>query len=153
MKYVASFTDSKGKKITLKDSEKSKTITGFSFKSNSLEDNSIERDRNARCEFTFYGEKWYDGVSTTKENKRIYMEALCPYNNEKFRYVIHFLDANNMYEQKPCKLTDDVLIYKIFRVSHKSNEKKYIFLNSYYSRDDIEKYENIIYCSIIIYYI
>ncbi|MDO5150472.1 MAG: hypothetical protein Q4D76_13925 [Oscillospiraceae bacterium] len=56
MKYVASFTDSKGKKITLKDSEKSKTITGFSFKSNSLEDNSIERDRNARCEFTFYGE-------------------------------------------------------------------------------------------------
>ena len=95
-------------------------------------------------DYSFYGEKWYDGVSTTKENKRIYMEALCPYNNEKFRYVIHFLDANNMYEQKPCKLTDDVLIYKILRVSHKSNEKKYIFLNSYYSRDDIEKYEMVI---------
>ena len=69
------------------------------------------------------------------------MEALCPYNNEKFRYVIHFLDANNMYEQKPCKLTDDILIYKIFRVSNKSNKKKYICLNSYYSKDDIEKYE------------
>ena len=95
-------------------------------------------------DYSFYGEKWYDGVSTTKENKRVYMEALCPYNNEKFRYVIHFLDANNMYEQKPCKLTDDVLIYKIFRVSHKSNEKKYIFLNSYYSRDDTEKYEMVI---------
>ena len=74
-------------------------------------------------DYSFYGEKWYDGVSTTKENRRVYMEALCPYNNEKFRYVIHFLDANNMYEQKPCKLTDDVLIYKILRVSHKSNEK------------------------------
>ena len=95
-------------------------------------------------DYSFYGEKWYDGVSTTKENKRVYMEALCPYNNEKFRYVIHFLDANNMYEQKPCKLTDDVLIYKILRVSHKSNEKKYIFLNSYYSRDDIEKYEMVV---------
>ena len=95
-------------------------------------------------DYSFYGEKWYDGVSTTKENKRVYMETLCPNNNEKFRYVIHFLDANNMYEQKPCKLTDDILIYKIFRVSHKSNEKKYIFLNSYYSRDDIEKYETVI---------
>lgn len=95
-------------------------------------------------DYSFYGEKWYDGVSTTKENKRVYMEALCPYNNEKFRYVIHFLDANNMYEQKPCKLTDDILIYKIFRVSHKSNEKKYICLNSYYSKDDIEKYEMVI---------
>ena len=95
-------------------------------------------------DYSFYGEKWYDGVSTTKENKRVYMEALCPYNNEKFRYVIHFLDANNMYEQKPCKLTDDVLIYKIFRVSHKSNEKKYICLNTFYSKDDIEKYETVI---------
>ena len=95
-------------------------------------------------DYSFYGEKWYDGVSTTKENRRVYMEALCPYNNEKFRYVIHFLDANNMYEQKPCKLTDDVLIYKIFRVSHKSNEKKYICLNTFYSKDDIEKYETVI---------
>ena len=95
-------------------------------------------------DYSFYGEKWYDGISTTKENRRVYMEALCPYNNEKFRYVIHFLDANNMYEQKPCKLTDDVLIYKILRVSHKSNEKKYIFLNSYYSSDLAEKYEIVI---------
>ena len=95
-------------------------------------------------DYSFYGEKWYDGVSTTKENKRVYMEALCPYNNEKFRYVIHFLDANNMYEQKPCKLTDDVLIYKILRVSHKSNEKKYICLNTFYSKDDIEKYEIVV---------
>ena len=95
-------------------------------------------------DYSFYGEKWYDGVSTTKENRRVYMEALCPYNNEKFRYVIHFLDANNMYEQKPCKLTDDVLIYKIFRVSHKSNEKKYICLNTFYSKDDIEKYEMVV---------
>ena len=95
-------------------------------------------------DYSFYGEKWYDGVSTTKENRRVYMEALCPYNNEKFRYVIHFLDANNMYEQKPCKLTDDVLIYKILRVSHKSNERKYIFLNSYYSSDLAEKYEIVI---------
>ena len=95
-------------------------------------------------DYSFYGEKWYDGVSTTKENRRVYMEALCPYNNEKFRYVIHFLDANNMYEQKPCKLTDDVLIYKILRVSHKSNEKKYICLNTFYSKDDIEKYEIVI---------
>ena len=95
-------------------------------------------------DYSFYGEKWYDGVSTTKENRRVYMEALCPYNNEKFRYVIHFLDANNMYEQKPCKLTDDILIYKIFRVSHKSNEKKYICLNTFYSKDDIEKYEMVV---------
>ena len=95
-------------------------------------------------DYSFYGEKWYDGVSTTKENRRVYMEALCPYNNEKFRYVIHFLDANNMYEQKPCKLTDDVLIYKILRVSHKSNEKKYICLNTFYSKDDIEKYEMVV---------
>ena len=95
-------------------------------------------------DYSFYGEKWYDGVSTTKENKRVYMEALCPYNNEKFRYVIHFLDANNMYEQKPCKLTDGILIYKILRVSHKSNERKYIFLNSYYSSDLVEKYEIVI---------
>ena len=95
-------------------------------------------------DYSFYGEKWYDGVSTTKENKRVYMEALCPYNNEKFRYVIHFLDANNMYEQKPCKLTDDILIYKILRVSHKSNERKYIYLNSYYSSDLAEKYEIVI---------
>ena len=95
-------------------------------------------------DYSFYGEKWYDGVSTTKENRRVYMEALCPYNNEKFRYVIHFLDANNMYEQKPCKLTDDVLIYKILRVSHKSNEKKYICLNTFYSKDDTEKYETVI---------
>ena len=95
-------------------------------------------------DYSFYGEKWYDGISTTKENKRVYMEALCPYNNEKFRYVIHFLDANNMYEQKPCKLTDDVLIYKILRVSHKSNEKKYICLNTFYSKDDIEKYEMVV---------
>ena len=95
-------------------------------------------------DYSFYGEKWYDGVSTTKENRRVYMEALCPYNNEKFRYVIHFLDANNMYEQKPCKLTDDVLIYKIFRVSHKSNEKKYICLNAFYSKDDTEKYETVV---------
>ena len=95
-------------------------------------------------DYSFYGEKWYDGVSTTKENRRVYMEALCPYNNEKFRYVIHFLDANNMYEQKPCKLTDDILIYKIFRVSHKSNEKKYICLNTFYSKDDIEKYEIVV---------
>ena len=95
-------------------------------------------------DYFFYGQKWYDGVSTTKENRRVYMEALCPYNNEKFRYVIHFLDANNMYEQKPCKLTDDVLIYKILRVSHKSNEKKYICLNTFYSKDDIEKYETVI---------
>ena len=95
-------------------------------------------------DYSFYGEKWYDGVSTTKENRRVYMEALCPYNNEKFRYVIHFLDVNNMYEQKPCKLTDDILIYKIFRVSHKSNEKKYICLNTFYSKDDIEKYEMVV---------
>ena len=94
--------------------------------------------------YTSYYERKYDGISTTKENKRIYMEALCPYNNEKFRYVIHFLDANNMYEQKPCKLTDDVLIYKILRVSHKSNEKKYICLNTFYSKDDIEKYEMVV---------
>lgn len=92
--------------------------------------------------YTSYTERKYDGVSTTKENKRIYMEALCPYNNKKFRYVIHFLDANNMYEQKICNLTDDILIYKIFKVY--KNEKKYIFLNSYYSRDDIEKYEMVI---------
>ena len=94
--------------------------------------------------YTSYYERKYDGVSTTKENKRIYMEALCPYDNKKFRYVIHFLDVNNMYEQKTCKLTDDILIYKIFRVSHKNNKKKYIFLNSYYSRDDTEKYEMVI---------
>ena len=93
-------------------------------------------------DYSFYGEKWYDGVSTTKENRRVYMEALCPYNNEKFRYVIHFLDANNMYEQKICNLTDDILIYKIFKVY--KNERKYIFLNSYYSRDDTEKYEIVI---------
>ena len=49
-----------------------------------------------------------------------------------------------MYEQKPCKLTDDVLIYKILRVSHKSNEKKYICLNTFYSKDDIEKYEMVV---------
>ena len=94
--------------------------------------------------YTSYYERKYDGISTTKENKRIYMEALCPYDNKKFRYVIHFLDVNNMYEQKTCKLTDDILIYKIFRVSHKNNKKKYIFLNSYYSEDDIEKYEMVI---------
>ena len=94
--------------------------------------------------YTSYYERKYDGISTTKENKRIYMEALCPYNNKKFRYVIHFLDANNMYEQKTCKLTDDILIYKIFRVSHKSNEKKYICLNTFYSKDDIEKYETVV---------
>lgn len=91
--------------------------------------------------YTSYDEKKYNGVSTS-EDKLIYMEALCPYNNEKFRYVIHFLDVNNMYEQKTCKLTDDILIYKIFKVY--KNEKKYIFLNSYYSRDDIEKYEMVI---------
>ena len=95
-------------------------------------------------DYSFYGEKWYDGISTTKENRRIYMEALCPYNNEKFRYVIHFLDANDMYEQKTCKSTDDILIYKILKISHNNNEKKYIFLNSYYSRDDTEKYEIVI---------
>ena len=94
--------------------------------------------------YTSYYERKYDGISTTKENKRIYMEALCPYDNKKFRYVIHFLDVNDMYEQKTCKLTDDILIYKIFRVSHKNNKKKYIFLNSYYSRDDIEKYEMVV---------
>ena len=94
--------------------------------------------------YTSYYERKYDGISTTKENKRIYMEALCPYDNKKFRYVIHFLDVNNMYEQKTCKLTDDILIYKIFRVSHKNNKKKYICLNSYYSKDDIEKYEMVI---------
>ena len=49
-----------------------------------------------------------------------------------------------MYEQKAFKLTDDVLIYKILRVSHKSNERKYIFLNSYYSSDLVEKYEIVI---------
>lgn len=92
--------------------------------------------------YTSYTERKYDGVSTTKENKRIYMEALCPYNNKKFRYVIHFLDANNMYEQKICNLTDDILIYKIFKVY--KNERKYIFLNSYYSSDLAEKYEIII---------
>ena len=92
--------------------------------------------------YTSYTERKYDGVSTTKENKRIYMEALCPYNNEKFRYVIHFLDANNMYEQKICNLTDDILIYKIFKVY--KNERKYIFLNSYYSSDLAEKYEIVI---------
>ena len=93
-------------------------------------------------DYSFYGEKWYDGVSTTKENRRVYMEALCPYNNEKFRYVIHFLDANNMYEQKICNLTDDILIYKIFKVY--KNERKYIFINSYYSSDLGEKYEIVI---------
>lgn len=92
--------------------------------------------------YTSYTERKYDGVSTTKENKRIYMEALCPYNNKEFRYVIHFLDANNMYEQKICNLTDDILIYKIFKVY--KNERKYIFLNSYYSSDLAEKYEIII---------
>lgn len=92
--------------------------------------------------YTSYTERKYDGVSTTKENKRIYMEALCPYNNKEFRYVIHFLDANNMYEQKICNLTDDILIYKIFKVY--KNERKYIFLNSYYSNDLAEKYEIII---------
>lgn len=92
--------------------------------------------------YTSYTERKYDGVSTTKENKRIYMEALCPYNNKKFRYVIHFLDANNMYEQKICNLTDDILIYKIFKVY--KNERKYIFLNSYYSSDLAEKYEIVI---------
>lgn len=92
--------------------------------------------------YTSYTEREYDGVSTTKENKRIYMEALCPYNNKKFRYVIHFLDANNMYEQKICNLTDDILIYKIFKVY--KNERKYIFLNSYYSSDLAEKYEIVI---------
>ena len=92
--------------------------------------------------YTSYTERKYDGVSTTKENKRVYMEALCPYNNEKFRYVIHFLDANNMYEQKICNLTDDILIYKIFKVY--KNERKYIFLNSYYSSDLAEKYEIVI---------
>lgn len=93
-------------------------------------------------DYTSYTERKYDGVSTTKENKRIYMEALCPYNNKKFRYVIHFLDANNMYEQKICNLTDDILIYKIFKVY--KNERKYIFLNSYYSSDLAEKYEIVI---------
>ena len=92
--------------------------------------------------YTSYYERKYDGISTTKENKRIYMEALCPYNNKKFRYVIHFLDANNMYEQKICNLTDDILIYKIFKVY--KNERKYIFLNSYYSSDLAEKYEMVI---------
>ena len=92
--------------------------------------------------YTSYTERKYDGVSTTKENKRVYMEALCPYNNKKFRYVIHFLDANNMYEQKICNLTDDILIYKIFKVY--KNERKYIFLNSYYSSDLAEKYEIVI---------
>ena len=106
--------------------------------------NLLNTFADMKRDYSFYGEKWYDGVSTTKENKRVYMEALCPYNNEKFRYVIHFLDANNMYEQKPCKLTDDILIYKIFRVSHKSNEKKYICLNTFYSKDDIEKYEMVV---------
>ena len=95
-------------------------------------------------DYSFYGEKWYDGVSTTKENRRVYMEALCPYNNEKFRYVIHFLDANDMYEQKTCKSTDDILIYKILKISHNNNEKKYIYLNTFYSKDDIEKYETVI---------
>ena len=46
--------------------------------------------------YTSYYERKYDGISTTKENKRIYMEALCPYDNKKFRYVIHFLDVNKM---------------------------------------------------------
>ena len=89
-------------------------------------------------------ERLYNGISTTKENKRIYMEALCPYNDRKknFRYVIHFLDINNMYEQKHCELIDDILIYKIFKVYN--NEKKYIFLNSYYSKDDIDKYKIVI---------
>lgn len=92
--------------------------------------------------YTSYTERKYDGISTTKENKRIYMEALCTYDNKKFRYVIHFLDANNMYEQKICNLTDDILIYKIFKVY--KNERKYIFLNNYYSSDLAEKYEIVI---------
>ena len=102
--------------------------------------NTFEDMKRDYC--TSYTERKYDGVSTTKENKRIYMEALCPYNNKKFRYVIHFLDANNMYEQKICNLTDDILIYKIFKVY--KNERKYIFLNSYYSSDLAEKYEIVI---------
>ena len=86
--------------------------------------------------YTSYYERKYDGISTTKENKRIYMEALCPYDNKKFRYVIHFLDVNDMYEQKTCKLTDDILIVEVIALG--SGAERNIFINRKYYYEPFE---------------
>lgn len=89
----------------------------------------------------------YVGMDKTENGDYIYMDALYIYKNDEYFYVMQFLNAENIYEQNPCELIDNILIFKIFKAFRDSRDmfkKEYIFLNSFYSYDDIEKYEIII---------
>ena len=89
----------------------------------------------------------YVGMDTTENGDYIYMDALYVYKNDEYFYVIQFFNVENMYELNPCELTNNILIFKIFK-TYKDNKGFYkrecIFLNTYYSYDDAEKYNIVI---------
>ena len=85
----------------------------------------------------------YVGMDKTEDGDYIYMDALYVYKNDEYFYVIQFFNVDNMYEQSPCELSDNILIFKIFKTFRDSRDtfkREYIFLNSFYSYDDAEKY-------------
>lgn len=89
----------------------------------------------------------YVGMDKTEDGDYIYMDALYVYKNDEYFYVIQFFNVDNMYELNPCELTDNVLIFKIFKTFRDSRDifkRECIFLNSFYSYDDTEKYNIVV---------
>ena len=86
----------------------------------------------------------YIGVDATADGDYIYMDALYVYKNDEYFYVIQFFNVDKMYEKSLCELSNNILIFKIFKTFRDSRDtfkREYIFLNSFYSYDDTEKYE------------
>ena len=84
--------------------------------------------------------RWYYGATYAENGEIIHIDALYVYCNSKYNYVIHFFDTDNPKESKECKLTDNVLIYKVFLNNKVLGIKRYLFLNTYYSDDSTNKY-------------
>lgn len=84
--------------------------------------------------------RWYYGATYAENGEIIHIDALYVYCNSKYNYVIYFFDTDNPKENKECKLTDNVLIYKVFLNNKVLGIKRYLFLNTYYSDDSADKY-------------
>ena len=123
MKYTAVFTDSKGKKVTLVDYGKDKTIDSFVFKSNSIDDDQMVPDsRNKRCEFTL------SGVINTENNYELgEIAKLSVKTSDVFVSLdVDVIDDDNDEKKIYRRLSFDKVFFVDYSEIYDDNKKEFV---------------------------
>ena len=84
--------------------------------------------------------RYYSIYRVNERGETVYVNVLYAYHNENNNYIVHFFNPcdGNLDKQRECKITDNVLIIKVFIGSlFECDCNRHIFCNKFYYHNDL----------------